>query len=139
MKKILALLAATMMLCSNVIAGNISEPCNIKEPVASPNNVAISYCDGSLDITDGVAECYGMVKTRIDYKAEETVELQQYNSGWKTIKSWTETSSNSSATVYESKSVTKGYSYRVKTISRAIDSSGDVVESITKYTSTHSY
>ena len=139
MKKILVMLAAAIMLCSNVIAGNISEPCNIKDPDASPNNVAISYCITSLDITDGVAQCYGMTNTYPKYTPKLTVVLQQYDSGWKDIKTWVKSSTNSSVTISEPKNVKEGYSYRVKAVHCAIDKNGDVIESITKYSSTHKY
>lgn len=141
MEKIILLLVATSLFCSNVYADkpNNGYIYNLNVTDAVPNNVAISYCDCSLIMTDGTASCYGMTKAYNDYKAKVKIELQQYDSKWRTIDNWTKTSNTSSASLYESTPVSKGYSYRVKTTHTALDTNGNVVETITNYSSTKKY
>lgn len=105
----------------------------------SPKYIAIITPDKNLSISSGKATCYGYTKTQGNYKAKVKVELQKSGSTWTTIKSWEKTSTNSSATVNETYSVTKGYSYRLKTTHYALNSSGSIVESTVKYSSTVSY
>ena len=42
------------------------------------------------------------------------IKLQQFNGGWKTYKSWTETVDDSAAMIEKYTAIPKGYSYRIQ-------------------------
>lgn len=140
MKKAVLLLSAVLLFNSNVFAAiNESEILEESEyNTIAPLYIAISTSSNSLSISNsGKAQCYGSTKAS-GYKAKVKVELQQKNGTWGTIKTWTKSGEISSA-VSESYSVSKGYSYRLKTTHYALDSNGKVIESFTTYSSTKTY
>ncbi|MDO4300607.1 MAG: hypothetical protein Q4D26_04345 [Clostridia bacterium] len=141
MKKFIFILATVTLLNSNVFADTNTSVImdNDEYTEISPKYIAIITPYKNLSISDGKATCYGYTKTQDNYKAKVKVELQKLNSTWTTIKSWEKTSTSSSATIDKTYSVTKGYSYRLKTTHYALNSSGSVVDSVVKYSSTVSY
>lgn len=50
-------------------------------------------------------------------------ELQQYDGGWKTIKTWTETKNDSVIRFYKDYAVAKNYSYQLKITASVYDGS----------------
>lgn len=140
MKKFILILATVTLLNSNVFAANISDINidNNKYTEIMPQNIAIINHSRNLTISSGKASCYGYTKTQSGYKAKVTVELQRQGTTWTTIKTWTALDS-AKAVVDETYSVSSGYSYRLKTTHYALNSSGSVVESTVKYSSTVSY
>lgn len=141
MKKLIFMLVTVTMFSSNVLANPIttSDTYKYEDYEKSPRYIAMTSLNNNLNISSkGKATCYGYTKTNINYNARVKVELQKYNSGWSTIKSWDDTDS-----VYVSISkdyyISKGYSYRVKTTHYALNSSGSVIESVVLYSSTLSY
>ena len=140
MKKFILILATVTLFNSNVFADttqnlhtDISEYSEIM-----PQNIAIINYSRDLTISSGIANCYGYTKTQSGYSAKVKVELQRKGTTWTTIKTWT-ASDSAKAVVDEIYSVSKGYSYRLKTTHYALNSSGSVVESTVKYSSTVSY
>jgi len=77
------------------------------------------HCDGQVSVFDG-------------YKAKITVELQQYNGGWNTIKTWSDYDWDF-AVVCTDWYVAKGYQYRLKLTNQALSSSGSVLETHVDY------
>ena len=134
-KKVIATMLAVMMcLClSNTFA--------LAESAVSPNdsvnalrNIAIIRTDNSLKLGAlGKLICFGATDVQYGYDAEVVVELQQYDGGWGTIKTWTARDWISAA-VDEDWYVASGYSYRLKLTHKAyIPGATNPIESILKY------
>jgi len=97
-------------------------------------------CDNSLTLNSGGRlGCYGGTEVQYGYKADVKVELQQYNGGWRTIKTWTSPISSSYASVYSDWYVNSGYQYRLQVTHRALNSSNSVVETFVSYSRTVFY
>lgn len=134
-KKKIAILMATAM-CLSIANMTVSA----KEPIItddssiiSPLNIAITSTKNSLTLGSlGKLTCYGQTDVQYGYNAGVTVELQQYSDGWNTIKTWSDSNSNS-AVVDQEWYVNKGYSYRLKLTHKAYNSDWNTIESITKY------
>lgn len=60
-----------------------------------------------------------------------TLKLQQYDGGWKTIKTWTETVNNTTAWFTKSAGIPKGYSYRNQVTAKAYKGS-KLLETVTE-------
>ncbi len=140
MKKFILLLTTVILFNSNVFADTIPDVNTNSSEYSEiiPQNIAIINHSRNLTILSGRANCYGYTQTQSGYTAKVTVELQRKGSSWISIKKWT-VSDDSKAVVSENYSVTKGYSYRLKTTHYALNSSGSIVESTVKYSSTVSY
>lgn len=96
----------------------------------------------SLSISGGIATCLGKVKPdNASQSASITMKLQQKKDGsWTTIATWTGSASNgNAASLSKTKSVAKGYDYRVYVSGKIKNSDGTVAESPSKYSSTVSY
>lgn len=140
MKKIILILATVTLFNSNVFAETVSSinTNNSQYTEIMPQNIAIIDHSRISTISSGTANCYGYTKTQSGYSAKVTVELQRKGTTWTTIKTWT-ASDSAKAVVDETYSVSRGYSYRLKTTHYALNSNGSVVESTVKYSSTVSY
>lgn len=113
---------------------NYQESVNIQ-----PRYSALYSSIGSLSISSkGEATCKSTTRTQSNYFAKTKMELQKYTSNWSTIKKW-ESTNEISTSLSKTYNVAKGYSYRLKTTHYALDSNGNVVESVVKYSSTVSY
>ena len=130
----LAALAAAAVMCmampgigaaaSSVIGGNVT---------VAPANIIISSTENDLEyVASSTLECYGFTQVPYGYTAYVKVELQQYNGGWTTIKSWT-AQGGSGATVDELRAVDTDYDYRLKLTHKAYNSNGTLIETITEY------
>lgn len=141
MKKFILILATITLFNSNVFAETVSSinTNNSQYTEIMPQNIAIINNSRNLTISSGTAYCYGYTQTQSGYSAKVKVELQRKDTTWITIKSWEKTSTGLSTSVDETYSVSSGYSYRLKTTHYALNSSGSVVESTVKYSSTVSY
>ena len=145
MKKILRGVAAVFLsivaISSFCVVGYAVDysTCKAVDNTVSPMYIAISQAHNNLTIdTSGNAKCQGSTKVKSGYNAEVIVELQQYNNGWTTIKTWS-SSDGYYSVVDSNKSISKGYSYRVKTTHRSYNSSWTQIESVEKYTGTVYY
>lgn len=134
-KKSIAVLTAavlTMSVQSFVLAAEESEV-NIKDSaIIIPKNIAISDTECRIAISGTTANCIGETYVTSAYTSKVIVELQQYNGGWKTIKTWTKTG-GVAAVINENYTINTGYSYCIKVTHKAYNSAGVEVESITTY------
>lgn len=132
--------AATMSLgFTNVFAETVN-PASIGEsgPI-QPYNVIISTTYNNLTLGSlGKMTCEGYTTVPGGYKSGVVVELQQYDGGWGTIKTWS-ASGNTSAVISEDWYVEKGYSYRLKLTHKGYDSNGSLLESFNKYSKVVDY
>ena len=130
----MAALAAVAVMCmaipglgaaaSSLIGGNVA---------IAPANIIISSTENYLAYSSGsVLTCYGFTEVPYGYTAYVKVELQQYDGGWTTIKTWT-AQGGSGATVDKLYAVDTDYDYRLKLTHKAYNSSGALIETITKY------
>lgn len=76
-------------------------------------------------------KCQGSTNTRPGYMATVTVELQQNNGGWTTIKTWYDSASEYAA-ISDEYDVDTGYSYQLKVTHRSYKG-GTLIDSETKY------
>lgn len=140
-KKVIALAMATS-LCLGVSATNIFAQSNAvptDNGEIMPLNIAITSTYNNLTLgTLGKLTCEGQTSVQRGYNAGVFVELQQYDGGWNTIKSWTNASA-SFAIVEEDYYVEKGYSYRLKLTHSAYNTNWTLVESFVKYSKIVSY
>ncbi len=135
-KQTIAALAATVM-----CLGTTGVPAFAAKPdtnVIAPQNVVITKTDNRLTLSSGVTTCYGKTSVPTGYTAGVIVELQQMDGSWQTIKTWNAKESVS-ALIQETYSVSKGYSYQLKVTHTAYNSSGILVEVITKYSDIITY
>jgi len=141
-KKVIATLMAVMMcLCvSNIFVLAKNAKSSNDGVVITPRNIAIIATDNSLTLgTLGKLTCFGSTDVQYGYEAEVIVELQQYNGGWGTIKTWSARRSSSSA-VDEDWYVSKGYSYRLKLTHKAYNPGAtSPIETIPKYSNVVQY
>ena len=104
--------------------------------IVSPMNIAIVGTSNILKKVSGnKLSCYGSTDVQDGYKAGVVVELQQYDGGWTTIKTWADNAADF-AEVDEEWSPETGYSYRLKLTHKAFNSNWSLVESFPKYSDT---
>lgn len=137
MKRTFVFLTALLLLCASV-SWVSAAPGDTVQPLW----VYVNYVSGTIDISSG-----GMAKvsasTRMKpEKVQKTIitaSLQQYEAGqWKEIKSWTASSSGTSAKLSEkSWPVAHGYSYRVVVTAKAYD--GATLLEQGSYTASYGY
>lgn len=141
MKKFILILSTVALFNSSVFvyANTSVRAKNIEYTEVSPRYIAIVALDSNLSISAGKANCYGYTKTQGNYRGKVKVELQKLDSTWSTIKTWEKTSTSSSATISETYSVTKSFSYRLKTTHYSLNNNGSIIESAVKYSSTVNY
>lgn len=98
-----------------------------------PCYLAVSVCSNDFSISSfGKAKCGAGTEVQPGYIAGLKIELQQYNGGWKTVKTWSKSSEDYvGMTKYQY--VASGYSYRLKLTHTAKTGSGSTVETVTKY------
>lgn len=104
--------------------------------LVSPMYIAISTTYTSLTVnSNGSFKCAGNTMAHIGYNAGIVAELQKYDGGWTTIKSWSNYDARTAA-VSNNWFVESGYSYRLKTTHYAYDSNWNQVDSVVKYSKT---
>lgn len=76
----------------------------------------------------GDAECKGSVEVRDTSLVKLSLELQRYqNGGWTTVKTWNKTGTGI-ASLYTTKNVSKGYTYRLVVTGYVYSSNNIVIE-----------
>ncbi len=136
-RKLAAVLSAVICLSTMSIGSFAAMP---ESGAVAPANIAVVTTDNALTLgLLGKLTCEGATGVQQGYTAKVIVELQQYNGGWSTIDTWTAATGTRSAAVNEYKYVAKGYSYQLKLTHIALDSNGNQVESITKYSTIVAY
>lgn len=104
-----------------------------------PDYIAIVLSLNNLTLNSGGRlTCEGETGVQEGYTAGVKMELQQLSEDWTTIKTWEDISDDENMYLYKEWYVVKG-TYRLKTTHTALDSSGDVIETVTKYSTTVIY
>lgn len=137
MKKRIALLITLLMVASVCIGVNIPTQAANMMDQAEPYYVGIADVSCTLGITSGKATCSGNISLRSGYSASLTLKLQQSKDGssWSTLKTWTATGSRISKSYY----VSSGYKYRATFNVKVYNSSGTLVDNLTKTSAIKSY
>lgn len=107
----------------------------IEQHIVQPKftNIAIFQTGFDISSTGKASVNVYLTAQNVD-SAKVDANLQQYKNGnWKTIKSWTNTSSGTSAGLSGSYYIAKGYSYRV--VSKGYVFKGSKIIETTTYTS----
>lgn len=138
-KAICAAAVITVTACAAVTTGfsGHAEAAKIDDSV-SIQNIVINDASNSLWRSGNTMNCYGNTKVPSGYSSGLTMELQKYDGGWTTIKTWSSTG-GTSATLSRTHSVSSGYRYRLKTTHKAYNGAGGTAETIVKYSSEVSY
>lgn len=107
--------------------------------IISPNFIAIVEYSNYLTLNSGGRlTCEADTSVQMGYIAGVTIELQQYNGGWSTIKTWSATASKF-VDLYQDWYVAQNYDYRLRVTHRALSSGGSIIESFISYSNTVSY
>lgn len=95
----------------------------------------------SLSISDGVAKAAGKITPEDSRRTTITVRLQRESSSgtWVTISTWTGSNASGKSEAGGTKSLTAGYNYRVYVTGKVYNSSGTVLETVNKYSTTKAY
>lgn len=95
----------------------------------------------SLSINDGVAKAAGKITPEDSRRTTITVRLQRESSSgtWVTISTWTGSNASGKSEAGGTKSLTSGYNYRVYVTGKVYNSSGTVLETVNKYSTTKAY
>ena len=144
LSKVVAVIAAVSM-CFGGISAFATEQkdlTSLGQPnlSVSPCFVAIvSYSNNLILNSGGRLTCQGKTSVQYGNIAGVTIELQQYNGGWNTIKTWGESTAITLVSVSNDWYVSSGYQYRLKLTHKAYDSNWNQLESFTSYSKTVSY
>ena len=131
-RKTLALIVAATMCLALPGIGTYAQAEEPNYEIA-PANIIIAATDNCLEWESGnILYCCGGTQVPYGYEAYVKVELQQYDGGWTTIKTWTDRG-GSYAIVERNYAVMSGYDYRLKLTHKAYDSNGNLIETIIKY------
>lgn len=133
-KKILSTLLAVACIGTSAATTSVSAAALPDSGVVSPQYIALTATELLLEEQSGQLSCYACTKVSSGYKCGMTMELQQYNGSWDTVKTWT-ASGNTMCALDELWSPAKNYNYRLKITFNAYNSSGTRIETVTKYSS----
>lgn len=103
------------------------------ESAIMPRYIAITDTSTELIRNGSTLNCYGYTGVQQGYKANVTVELQRKGSTWTTIRTWTATGGLSAAVDQNYTNYSSSYKYRLKVTHKSLDSNGNVLESVTTY------
>lgn len=133
-KKVISLVLAILLVAS--IA-----PTGFAAGEISPFYLHADSVSVSLSISGGTADCTGKIRPKgTGTTAAVTVRLQQKVNGvWKSISSWDNTGTGLTVVANGSTSISKGYSYRVTVSGTIKDSSGTIIEHVSKTSATKDY
>lgn len=125
-KNMTAFLLAVVLCMISAMVPMTSSYAALPDDTVSPQYIAFTKI--SCDLTNnGGLRCQGDTKVSSAYKAGVQVNLEQYNGGWSTVKTWTASGANS-ATVDKTHYPASGYTYRLHVYHYAYNSSGTLVE-----------
>lgn len=132
-------LVLIMILINSIHTSVYAETADVKNSSEiKPDYIAITWCYNNLELkSGGKLACQGDTIVQSEYTAGVKMELQQLSGNWTTIKTWEE-SGVEEIYLYKEWYVEKG-SYRLKLTHTARDSSGDVIETVIKYSETVDY
>ncbi len=140
MKKKVLLYVCIMMFVSLVNSNHFVEAINLENhAVITPYYTAIVLCHNNLTLNSGgKLSCEAGTSVQREYIAGLKMELQKLSDNWTTIKTWDSISSDNEMYLYKEWYVVKG-TYRLKLTHSAYDSSGNIVETVIKYSKTITY
>ena len=105
----------------------------------SPFFMAITVCENNLILNSGGRlTCEGKTEVQYGYIAGLTIELQQYDEQWNTIKTW-DASDSLFVSLSKDWYVMSGYQYRLKVTHTAMESDSTVIETSISYSETVTY
>ncbi|NLK91897.1 MAG: hypothetical protein GX273_02000 [Bacteroidales bacterium] len=105
----------------------------------SPYFLYITRCENNLILNSGGRlTCEGKTEVQYGYIAGLTIELQQYDGQWETIKTWN-SSDSTVVSLYKDWYVVSGYQYRLKLTHTAKSSNSTVIDSFVNYSKTITY
>ena len=136
LKKVVAVVLSVVSLCSTGMLSyaNVKNNSDFDYGIA-PNYIAISSTYTALyKNSNGSLNCDADTVVWRD-NAGVKAELQRYDGGWKTIKTWSDKGEDF-ASVDNDWFVASGYDYRLKTTHYAYDSNWNTVETVVKYSKT---
>lgn len=123
-KKLVVILAVVLMVLSSTVA---------MARYSVVHSMVVGLTVSSSGFASGSAEC----DTQRTADIAITVELQQYNGGWKTIHTESGSENADEFKVSISRYVVKGYSYRIKATFDVDD--GNNQETLVRYSSVEDY
>ena len=137
-KKILSLGICVLLLFPFSLPALAADYTSVSASPAGVNYVYINEASSSLSISSGIATVKGYVqRTPLGTSIQLTSTLQRNSSGsWVAVKSWSKSSTSSSASISQTYSVSIG-TYRVATFYSVSGSGG--TESGTVYSTTVTY
>lgn len=111
----------------------------ISNPI-QPMYVGIGACQPRIEInSSGTAICRDNIRVQTNYSVIVTWELQSGSTNnWSTIATWSD-SGTGTIQLFEYKSVTKGYDYRLKASMKVYDSRDVLVNTPTEFSGTVHY
>ncbi|MDD2494792.1 MAG: hypothetical protein PHE29_06320 [Tissierellia bacterium] len=142
--KIVLIISITliMVLMSSTYTNIFAEDYFVEKSIEiRPYYTSIILCANNLKLnSNGNLSCEGQTSVRNEFISGVKMELQQLSNtdDWTTIKTWESISDDSEAYLYKNWYVVKG-SYRLKLTHNAINSSGNTVETVIKYSKTVIY
>ncbi len=144
LSRVIASVVTVLMCFSSISIASAAEQeilidTDLTNVFVSPNFLAIARFESNLILgSDGKLTCEGKTEVQYGYIAGLTIELQQYNGQWYTIKTW---NASDSTVVSLSKDwyAASGYQYRLKLTHTAMNSNSTVIESSTSYSKTVAY
>ncbi len=138
-KAICAAAVITVTVCAAVTTGfsGRAEAARIDDSI-SIQNIVITNAINTLWRSGNTMNCNGKTTVPSGYSSGLTMELQKYDGGWTTIKTWSSTGSTRTE-MSRTHSVSSGYRYRLKTTHKAYNGAGGTAETIVKYSSEVSY
>ncbi len=134
------LLVVIMVLANSMNISIFAEIVDLEKDIEiTPNYTAIVLCYNNLTLNSGgKLTCEGETSVQREYTAGVKMELQQLSGNWTTIKTWEDTGDDEEMYLYKEWYVEKG-SYRLKLTHTALNNSGVVIETVTKYSKTVVY
>lgn len=143
LKKVVAVMVVGVIFFSGSSAlasnQNLSPGMDESPESVSPHFIAIIKYWNNLTLNaGGRLTCEGETQVQYGYKAGINMELQQYNNGWNTIKTW---SGSDLDVIYLSRDryVESGHSYRLKLTHRALDDNDTVIETFVSHSKIVTY
>lgn len=133
-----------VLICLSGISVSAAEQKNaidsgkVNAPI-SPYFLAITRCENNLILNSGGRlTCEGKTEVQYGYIAGLTIELQQYDEQWNTIKTW-DASDSLFVSLSKDWYVMSGYQYRLKLTHTAMESDLTVIETSISYSETVTY
>ena len=110
-------------------------------PGITPQYTYTSVIKSSISVSGKTATAAGSITPKpYNRKTFVKVQLQRkVNGSWTTIAFWTGSNENGVSSAIGSKTLIKGSTYRVYTIGKVYDSSGNLLETVYKASSIYSY